>query len=167
LDEGGKNSSSPLVSGILTFNNSDTDKPLRIFTSTDDDTKLNIIARIACSELGFKGVSSISSASVDAIKTKYTNADYLSYIKSNFYGLECNGTEKSIKNCQVSFNPTYEQTFYELYLECYGTIIKLSRIFLILIFHTFFSQWILVSMGSMGYMFSIMWCWCKITNKSL
>ena len=106
-----------MLSGVLTFYNSETEKSLRLFTTTDDSSKLSNIARIACSELGFKGVSSFSPSLVDSSKI----TDILNYVISNFYGLECDGTEKNIRECNVANNVTADQSFYELSVECYGT----------------------------------------------
>jgi hypothetical protein len=77
---------------------------------------LNNIARISCNELGFKGVISFSPSLVDSSKTP----DILNYVKSNLYGLQCDGTEKNLRDCNVATNATADQSFYELSVECYG-----------------------------------------------
>ena len=78
---------------------------------------MNTIGRIACTEMRYKGVVSVNATPID---TKKYQVD----LKSNLYGLECDGTERNIKDCRVANNAASDQTFFELSVDCYGQFLN-------------------------------------------
>ena len=118
MDESAKKNlnTGPLLSGVLTFYNRELDKNFKILTTTDNSTKLNNVARTACTEIGFKGVSSFIPTIMEL-----NLMENLNVANSSFFGIECDGTEKSVKECRFENNASVNQLFYQLYVECYGT----------------------------------------------
>lgn len=110
--------------GFLTLFNTDSLRVLRLFTYSPDG--IENIARVACNEFGFNGVSWVVARSANDIRNQYKGKikDYFKYINErSLNGLKCTGSETSIKDCHIAANATLETNLFELEMECIGRLI--------------------------------------------
>ena len=106
--------------GFLRLTNSQSQNDTRVFVQTNQLTVLNPIGRLVCSEMGFSRLLNVVPTLVSAsLRSQMSDSSYLNNVNvQNLNGLKCDGTENSIKECQVSMDAQLDTSLYELDIEC-------------------------------------------------
>ncbi len=106
--------------GFLKFQNVYTDKFTSVFTRTVETAAIQRIGKIACSEFGFKSLGTVQAKKADNLRAQFSsNSEYLDYVnKHSINGLECSGSELTIKDCRATPTDSVNTDLYELEIEC-------------------------------------------------
>ncbi len=97
-----------------------TDKVTSLFTKTAEIAVIQTIGRIACNEFGFKSLGTVQARKMDNLLTQFSSdAEYLDYVnKQSVGGIECDGSELTIKDCRTKPIYSVSTDLYELEIEC-------------------------------------------------
>lgn len=109
---------------MIQFINSKIPSAIRILTDKNTNEAVERIGQVACNEFGFNGLNWAKAKEFSDLKQFKTESEFNKYVKENTYnGLECNGDETSIKDCQFKSNAIFGTAQYEIEVDCLGIYI--------------------------------------------
>ena len=107
--------------GILKLINVESNTTIRLFTQSNNMQLLNNIGTVVCREFGFKALSYITALSSSQSLRSQLGSDsaYLDFVNTkSLNGLQCQGTELTLKECSAPSNATASTLLFDLDMEC-------------------------------------------------